>query len=164
MFGSQKYCARRAAIHESRPDSLSIWWGNFRSSGGLASVGIAAIFCILAIAILMLREQVLPYRVGQTVSYDIISRADFTFPDRGLLEEKQLEAREHTPRIYKSNVDKITGDSWQPLQDELLSLPDKVVGLTLDQLPPQLGDVLDGGSLTALQQYQSKGQRQRYAD
>ncbi len=164
MFGSQKSSARRAAIRDSRPDSLSCWFANFRSNGGLGSIGIAAVFCLLAIAILMLREQVLPYRLGQTVSYDIISRADFTFPDKGLQEEKQVEAREHTPRVYKSNIDKGAGDSWQPLQDELLSLPDKVAGLTLEQLPPQLGDVLDGGSLTALQQYQSKAQRQHYAD
>jgi cyclic-di-AMP phosphodiesterase PgpH len=164
MFGSRKSSARRAAIRECRPDSYAVWWREFRASGRLGSVGIAAVFCVLAIAILMLREQVLPYRVGQTVAYDIISRADFSFKDKGLQEEKQVEAREHTPRVYRSNVDKITGDSWQPLQDELTSLPDKVAGLTLDQLPPQLRDVLDGGALTALQQYQTKAQRQRYND
>ena len=50
------------------------------------------------------------------------------------------------------------------MQDELLVLPDRVAGQTLDQLPPDLQQVLDSGSLTALQQYSNKNLRARYDD
>ena len=56
------------------------------------------------------------------------------------------------------------GDPWQGLEEQLHTLPDKVAGLTLDQLPPLLRDVLDGGSLTLLQQYQAKPRRRYYDD
>ncbi len=162
MFGNSKSSARRTAIRENRPDSSAAWWSELKASGAVTTMGIAAIFCILAFFILSLRQEVLPYRPGQAVPYDVISRVDFSYQDEGLLAEKQLEAREQAPRVYKANVDKSAGDSWQALQDELLTLPDKVAGLTLNELPPKLKDLLDNGTLTALQQYQTKSLRARY--
>jgi putative nucleotidyltransferase with HDIG domain len=157
MFANSKSTARRTALHESRPDTAVCWWNRFRSSGGLVSAGIAAAFFIGAASILMLREQVLPYRPGQSVSYDIISRADFSYPDKGLLYVKQIEARDRASRVFRANK-----DAWQPLQDLLHDLPDRVAGATLAQLPPPLHDLLDGGALTALQRYQSPPLRARY--
>ncbi len=162
MFTNRKSSARRAAIRGNRPDSTSVWWEEFKASGAAFSMAIAAVFYCLALGILLLRQQVLPYRPGQTVAYDIISRADFSFQDKSLQEEKQLEARDRTPRVYQSNSDKIRGDSWQPLQDLLLSLPDKVAGVTVQQLPSPLRDILDGGSVAALQRDQDSALRGRY--
>src|SRR5438874_9347798 len=135
MIETPKSSARRAAIRENRPDTLSAWWEEQRKCGAVASMGIAAVFCLLAFAILSLRQEVLPFRPGQAVPNDIISRVEFSFKDKGILAERQKEARDHTPRVYSANVDKPAGDAWQHLQDELLSLPDKVAGLTLDELP-----------------------------
>lgn len=112
MFGNSKSSARRTAIRENRPDSSAAWWSELKASGAVTTMGIAAIFCILAFFILSLRQEVLPYRPGQAVPYDVISRVDFSYQDEGLLAEKQLEAREQA-RVYKANVDKSAGDSWQ---------------------------------------------------
>jgi cyclic-di-AMP phosphodiesterase PgpH len=162
MFSTTKSSARRAAIRENRPDSTAAWWSEMKASGAVASMGIAAVFCILAIAILLLREDVVPFRPGQAVPYDVISRVDFSFQDRELLSQKQQEARDNTPRVFKSTDDKISGDAWRPLQDQLLALPDQVAGLTFDQLPAKLKDILDSGTLTALQQYKSPTIRAGY--
>jgi hypothetical protein len=164
MFGLSKSSARRTAIRGNRPDTSACWWNELKCSGAVASMGIAAVFWILAVAILMLREDVVPYRPGQAVPYDVISRVDFSFQDKGLLSKKQQEARENTPWVYQSTTDKVTGDSWQPLRDELLSLPDQVAGVTFDQLPAKLKNVLDSGTLTALQQYKTPALRERYTN
>src|SRR4051812_20735605 len=147
MLENPKSSARRAAIRENRPDTFSAWWEQLRDDGALTSIAIAAIFCMLAFAILSLRQEVLPFRPGQAVPYDVISRVDFSFKDKGILAERQKEARDHTPRVYVANVDKTAGDAWQHLQEELLALPDKVAGLTLEELPPKLKDLLDNGTL-----------------
>src|SRR5690349_252066 len=126
MLSTQKSSARRSAIRENRPDTFAAMWTELKNSGAVGSMAIAAIFCLFAFAILSLRQEVLPFRPGQAVPYDVISRVDFSFKDKGILAEKQKEARERTPHIYTANVDKAAGDSWQHLQDELLALPDKV--------------------------------------
>jgi putative nucleotidyltransferase with HDIG domain len=162
MFSSQKSTARRTAIRENRPDSFVALWNEAKACGGVASMGIAAIFCILAILILMLREEVVPFRPGQALPNDYISRVDFSYKDTGLRIQAQQEARRHTPRIYRTTFEKSAGDSWQSLQNELLSLPDQVAGETFDQLPPNLKEILESGTLTALQQYQVKAHRDRY--
>src|ERR1700712_5187963 len=127
MFNSQKSTARRTAIRENRPDTSVALWNEMKACGAVASVGIATVFCILAIAILMLREDVVQYRPGQAVPNDVISRVDFSYQDKGLLAKMQQEARRKSPRIYRSKV-----DAWLPLQTQLMSLPDQVAGLTFD--------------------------------
>lgn len=161
MFPNQKCSVRRTAIRENRPDTSAVWWNELKCNGSVNSMAIAGGFCLVALAILSLRQDVVPFRPGQAVPYDVIARVDFSFKDEGLLAEKELEARDRTPRVYKANVEKAT-DSWQALQDELLALPDKVAGQTLDQLAPRLRALLDSGTLTALQQYQNRTLRSRY--
>src|SRR4051794_3173504 len=98
MLGSATSSARRTAIRENRPDCTAAWWNKQKENGTVASIGIAAVFCLLAFAILSLRQEVLPFRPGQAVPNDIISRVEFSFKDKGILAERQKEARDHTPR------------------------------------------------------------------
>lgn len=162
MFGSQKSSARRLAIRESRPDTSAIWFNQLRCNGLFASLGIAAVFWVLASAILMLRQDVLPYRPGQSVQYDIPSRVDFAFVDTGVKAEKQQEAREHCPHVFRSTASKTAGDVWQPLEDALMALPDRVGDMTLEQLPDDLKQDLDASALTALQRAQPKSLKAEY--
>src|ERR1700677_3341559 len=121
MFGSQKCTARRTAIRENRPDSSVALWNQMKACGGVTSMGIAAVFCILAILILMLREDVVPYRPGQAVPYDVSRRVDFSYKNTGVRSQAQQEARQRTPRIYRTTYDKTAGDAWQTLQNKMLS-------------------------------------------
>ena len=177
MFGSHtqhhKSSARRTLIREKCPDtSATAWLGRQRSNGVLASVAIAAVFWLAATAILMLREDVLPYRPGQSVRSDVISRVDFAVPDDGVRDLKRHQARAETPRVYRAVPPPDGGDDggpaadvWQPLQDRLLSLPAAVAGLTFDQLPPDLRrTVADNSSLTALQQVVGEKARRAWAE
>ncbi len=163
MFGSstppQKSGARRALIRESRPDTSAAWWDRQRCNGVFPSVGLAALFWIAATAILMLREDVVPYRPGQSVQWDVFARVDFAYADEAVLELARQQARTETPRVYRSTAPadrpedgRPPPDVWQPLQDKLRSLPDAVAGLTFDQLPPDLRQVMNNGALTAIQQ------------
>ncbi len=162
MFGSSKSSARRNAIRDHRPDSNANRWNKLKCNGTFPSMGIAAVFWVLATLILLMKEDVLPYRPGQSVRYDVISRVDFAFKDKGLLAKKQQEAKERTPRVYKSTFDAVSGDCWQSLQDQLLSLPDRVGRLPFNDLPAELKAQLDSGTLTALQRYQSEKLKAQY--
>ena len=46
-----------------------------------------------------------------------------------------------------------SGDAWEQLRKELLSLPDRVANTPADALPPDLANVLDAGAVTALRQF-----------
>src|SRR5580700_2198465 len=135
MFSNQKSSARRLAIRENRPDTSAIWFKELQCNGTFPSIAIAAVFWGLASAILMMRQQVLPYRMGQSVQYDIISRVGFDFVDTSLKAQKQEEARTAALPVYRSATDQKTGDIWQPLEDQLLALPERVRGLSRHQLP-----------------------------
>ena len=179
MFGSNppppaKSGARRALIREGRPDTTAAFWDRQRCNGVFPSVGIAAVFWMLATGILLLREDVVPYRPGQAVRSDVISRVDFTFPDEGVRVRQQYVARAETPRVYRAAT---TGgpaggvaddgrpavDPWQPLAEQLRSLPESVAHLTFDQLPPDLQRVLDTSTLTQLQQVSGETARRAWA-
>jgi putative nucleotidyltransferase with HDIG domain len=167
LFSTQKSSARRQSIREHRPDTSVIWFNQLKCNGTFPSLGIAAVFWLLATAILMMREDVLPYRPMQFVQHDIPSRVDFTFADPGVQQEKQEETRLHYPKVYRSAFDKTagdktTGDIWQPLQAALLSLPDRVRGLTFDELPADLKADLDPSALTLLQRYPGKSAKAEY--
>ena len=64
----------------------------------------------------MLRESVVPYRPGQYVAHDIVSRVEFTIPDKEKLNAAQRKARGAVPHIYTQN-----NEGWQELQEKLLA-------------------------------------------
>jgi putative nucleotidyltransferase with HDIG domain len=162
MFGNQKSSARRLAIRVNRPDTSAAWFRALRCNGTFPSLAIAAVFWILSSAILMMRQDVLPYRPGQSLRYDIAARTNFDFIDPGVKAKKQEDAREACLPVYRSTADKSTGDNWLALQDELLALPDRVGRLSLAQLPADLREHLTTASVTMLQMYQGKTSKAEY--
>jgi putative nucleotidyltransferase with HDIG domain len=137
MFESRSN-SRRAVIREKCPDVWGNWWRDFQANGGLRAVGIAAAFCVLAVLIVMLREDVVPYRPGQYVPQAILSRVEFTFRDKAKLAEAKKVARESEPRVYRYNP-----EVWSELQENLLALPDKLAGHKISELPRSLQDALE---------------------
>ena len=89
----RKAPARRAEIRKNRPDTVTRRWELMKASGVPVSVAIAAAFALVAIAILSLREEVVPHRPGQFAAHDIVSRVDFTFHDNRKLADAQRAAR-----------------------------------------------------------------------
>ncbi len=114
----------------------------------LTSLLIVLAFWLIATAIVVRREAAVPYRPGQFVGHDIVSRVDFTYADPQKLEAAKREARSTQPNIYTPGP-----DIWTPLQTQLLNLPGRVEHLTVDQLPAPLADLLDSATLARLQQY-----------
>src|SRR3954469_17867624 len=99
-FGSRKSNSRREQIRKDRPDTVVRQWERMRTGGVMSSIGIAAAFFVVASAILMLREEVVPYRPGQNVQHDIVSRVNFSFMDKRKLLEAQREAKAAEPDVY----------------------------------------------------------------
>ncbi len=135
-------------------------WHILRERGGMGSLGIAAVFCVVLIGLFMLRQEVVPFRPGQYVPHDITARVDFTFFDQD--EDTRLIdlARKEAPHVYHP----VAADVWDAIQSDLLSLPDKVHGLTPQELDPPLRDILDSGSITQLDQDRTGPDRRRYED
>src|SRR5690349_9169283 len=92
---------RRAEIRKHRPDRPGQAWQRFKAEGGLASIGIAVLFWMIASGIGMMRENVIPYRPGQFVRHDIVSRVAFTFHDEERLTEARRRAWDKQPRVYR---------------------------------------------------------------
>ena len=139
MFESgPKSNSRRAVIRDKCPDRFGSFWRDLRASGAFRSLGIAVVFCILAIGIVMLREDVVSYRPGQYVPQDILSRVDFTYRDRALLSKARQAARDSQPRVYKTN-----GEPWSELEKNLLELPERVAGKKFDDVDPSLRAALE---------------------
>ena len=103
-----RHTSRRAEIRNKRPDAPAVNWQDLRASGGLASIAIAVGFGLLAIVIMLLRDEVVPYRPGQFVPHDIVSRVDFVYKDRTRLAQARTDAREREPRIYAPNGDNLS--------------------------------------------------------
>ncbi len=121
-----------------------------------ASLGIAAVFFFVATSILMLRQDVVPYRPGQWLNYDIVSRVRFSYTDPARLEEKQREAAAAIPRVFAP-----TGDVWAKVEKSLLDLPDRVS--SGPDLPPDLQNLISSGSATMLRRDATPQQREEYA-
>src|SRR4051794_6686915 len=164
MFGPGKSRSRRAEIRKNRPDAVWLDWEHLRTSGALASLGIAAVFFLSASAVMMLREQVVPYRPGQWIPHDIVSRVDFSYRNKERLAQMRRARRESEPRVSQPLVigqNKL--DAWANLRRELTGLPDKVGDrTTAADLPAPLPSILDGGALAALRQYATPSQRAVY--
>src|SRR5688572_20554588 len=152
---SRKSVSRREAIRKDRPDTPARRWEQLRASGVIVSLQIAAVFWVLGSGILMFRQDVVPYRPGQYAHHDIISRVDFTFMDKDQLAQAQRLARQNAPRVYT-----MTPDIWKPLEEKLLALPDLVAGVpTLNELSPELREVLDAGAFTPLKETHANERR-----
>jgi putative nucleotidyltransferase with HDIG domain len=158
MLGAKKPGARRAEIRKNRPDAGVTVLSKLRAEGGLFSIGVAAFFFICASGILVLRENVIPYRPGQWTHHDIVSRVDFDYRDDKRLQAAREAARQSTPRVYKQ----AEPSPWKVIEDSLLSLPDRVKGLSLEELPKDIKPFLDSGSLNKLQEAQLGTQRRTY--
>src|SRR5688572_17891275 len=160
MLFSRKSGFRREQIRKERPDTIMRRWEKLRVDGVIVSIQIALAFFILTTAIMLLRQEVVPYRPGQWTHHDILSRVDFIYMDQETLTRKQQDARLATPRVY-SHVP----DAWKPLEERLLSLPDRVGGAaTLEELPGELRKVLDLGSFTRLKEYKTPAERPKFAE
>jgi len=82
MFWSRKYGARRTEVRKNRPDRRGAdWYAELKAKGVIGSLVVAGVFALAASAIVMLREDAVPYRPGQYVPQDVISRVDFSFSD-----------------------------------------------------------------------------------
>ena len=163
METAGKSRSRRAEIRKNRPDAAWLDLEALRSSGALASIGIAAAFFVAASAVLMLREQVVPYRPGQWIPHDIVSRVDFSYRNKDRLADMRRERRDAEPRVYQPLAHaQGKGDAWANLRRELAALPDRVGDRTAADLPAPLNTILDGGALTALRQYASPAARETY--
>src|SRR5690606_30719111 len=108
------------------------WWQRLQSDGTAGSIGIAAVFCVLASMIFMLREEAPAYRVHDWVGQDLFSRVDFTYHDPSILEEARKQAQKSTPPVYS------TTSVWARVEEQLRDLPDRLAGRTLDNIAPTL--------------------------
>jgi putative nucleotidyltransferase with HDIG domain len=154
MFWSRKYGARRTEVRKNRPDLGGGLYSELKARGVIGSLGVAAVFCIAASAIVMLRDSAVAYKPGQYVPQDVLSRADFSFKDPERLAKVKQEKRESEPHIFKAN-----GDAWGDLQAALAELPERVGKKDVSQLPSSLATALQvapgsDGILNILRQYQ----------
>jgi putative nucleotidyltransferase with HDIG domain len=147
--------ARREELRRKtreRGDDVSVVQ-RLRAEGRMLSITVGLLFWLGASAILMLRPEVVAYRPGQWVPHDIVSRVDFAYHDPEELTRRQQEARIAEPTVYSPN--KL--DVWGKVETELLALPKRVAGQTLDQLAPPLSQVLDAAALAKLQEVSPDG-------
>lgn len=154
---SNKSRSRRSEIRKNRPETRRASWQQLKEEGIVNSIAIAVGFCILCSAILMLRQDVMPYRPGQWISHDIVSRVAFTYSDKDLLNQRKRERRESEPRIYKTE-----GDLWGDIEKALEDLPDRLPTSPTAELPEDIRDIFDSGSVTALRRYISTEGRNAY--
>jgi len=128
----------------------------------IGSLVVAGVFALVASAIVMLREDAVPYRPGQYVPQDIIGRVDFTFTDPERLAKAREAMRETEPHVFKVN-----GDAWGDLEAKLLELPERVGDKDVTQLPGTLATELQVGAggdgvLNILRQYQAPAQKPKF--
>jgi putative nucleotidyltransferase with HDIG domain len=140
MFWSRKYGARRTEVRKNRPDRAGNLWSDLQAKGITHSLAIAALFCLVASAIVLLREDAVPYRPGQYVPQDVLSRVDFSFTDVDRLTQARKERREGEPRVYKYST-----DAWAALQNALFELPERIGDKPASQIPGDLATSLHVG-------------------
>jgi hypothetical protein len=157
---SEKSRSRRAEIRKNRPDTDWVDWQKLKERGVPASLGIAAAFFLVASAILMLRQDVVPYRPGQWLHHDVVSRVKFTYQSQGQLDAMRAAAANRVLRIYSKNSK--VEDVWENLQHELLQLPDRIPASPTVDLPGDLKEIFDSGSLTVLRKFAVKENRDDY--
>jgi len=141
-----KSTARRQEIRKNRPDAQPRDWQQLKERGIPQSMTIAVVFFVATSAIMLLRQDIVPYRSGQPITHDIVSRVKFSYFDENKLQQAQTEAASSEPRVYKAD-DQV----WEALEKDLLSLP---VRMSASAEPPaDLAQVFDdAGTRTALRQ------------
>src|SRR3954452_21564847 len=152
MDSPQKSRSRRAEIRKNRPDASRADWQQLQAAGVPVSLGIAVAFFVLTAAVLLLRQDVVAYRPDQPITHDIVARVPFTFNDKARLAETQDRARAREPRVYQPNPD---GDPWTALERDLKALPERASASAAD-VPPELKEIFDPGSVTLLRQAAAK--------
>src|SRR3954453_12767766 len=113
--------SRRQEIRKNRPDASRFHWEQLKEKGIPQAAALAGGFFIVTAAILFLRQDVLPYRPGQPINYDIHARVAFSFPDKTKLAAEQARVRRMEPRVYLSDE-----QAWSLLKHDLLSLPERM--------------------------------------
>jgi len=146
---------RREGIRNSRPDLGDTLLNRLLRPEHHVALAVALGFVICTTAILMLRPQVVGWRVGQYAPHDIVARVDFAYHDPEKLNAERQTARLREPHIFKPTAE----DPITKLRETLSVLPDHVQNLKLDQLPQPYRDVLDRATLSKLQEYSDKSQR-----
>jgi putative nucleotidyltransferase with HDIG domain len=145
--------SRRQEIRKNRPDAARPDWQQLKEKGIPQSLGMAGVFFLLAAAILMLRQDALPYHAGQPLNYDIHSRVQFAYADPTKLAQLQEEARASEPRVYTVNE-----HAWSDLQQDLLKVPAEMSGP--GEPPTHLASIFkDPGVRTALRNATSPQER-----
>jgi putative nucleotidyltransferase with HDIG domain len=137
---------RREELRRQRPETGELA-RFFRREGVSGSLLIALVFVLLASSIVALRPNVVPYRPGQFVPHDVVSRVDFTFHDADRYATAQQAARDAEPRVYRT-----VEDAWGRVEQQLQTLPARVAGLQVNQLTPPLDRLLDAATLAKLQE------------
>lgn len=163
MLWSRKYGARRTEVRKNRPDLGGGFFNDLKAKGVMGSLGIAALFAVVAAAIIFLREDAVPYKPGQYVPQDIVSRVDFSYQDHDRLTDVRKQAREAEPRVYK----KADVDAWEALRGALAELPDRLGERETAQIPPDLMTALqvtpeNDGVLNVFRQYQLPERRKEF--
>ncbi|MGB7157706.1 MAG: HDIG domain-containing metalloprotein [Tepidisphaeraceae bacterium] len=154
----RKAPARRAEIRKNRPDTVTRRWELMRASGVPVSLAIAAAFALIAIAILALREEVVPHRPGQFAAHDIVSRIDFTFHDGRKLDDAQRAARSATPRVYTEDA-----ALWSRVEAALLAIPDQIAtAASPEELREPLNKIIDSGTFDYIKPLAAKDARREY--
>ncbi len=159
MLFRKQHSPRRAEIRKNRPDTTTKWIAQLRAEGIVGSLWVAFGFFVLASGLMLMRQQVVPYRPGQWTPVDVLSRVDFKFFDKEELERNREIKRQMQPRIYKTN-----GDAWADFEQFLSSLPDRVTGSTLGQLSDELQRTLDPATLSQIQEYATTERHKTWAD
>jgi putative nucleotidyltransferase with HDIG domain len=121
-----------------------------RQEGVATAVVVALAFFLVTSGLMLMRSEVLPYRPGQHVAQDLVSRVDFTFMDKDRLLRARQEARDRVTRAYKPH-EKV----WERLQGKLLELPDRMAARSVEETPASvlaLFRVGEGGDRTELTQ------------
>lgn len=152
FFEPRKNRARRkdirAEVRKHVPTAGGAISAALRRDKALLMLAIALVFAIACSAILMLRPRVVSWRPGQTPRADVLSRIDFTVADEQQLGRAREAAREAELRVYSP----VAQDPFAALEADLLRLPERVRGLSREQLGLPLRDILDGASLANLQE------------
>ncbi|MDB5328257.1 MAG: receptor with intracellular hydrolase [Phycisphaerales bacterium] len=148
-MGRASSSRRREEIRKNRPDIEETLLGRLLRPHHHVALAVAIGFAVCITAILMLRPQVVGWRVGQFTPHDIVARVDFEYHDSEKLNSARTAARLTEPRVYR--MARI--NPFDSLKAELLALPETVKGQRVEQLSDPLKSSLDAVTLEKLQEY-----------